>query len=109
MLQEGWLVVEVVEERVLRLCISQDGRKDDEEGEKDYHLDRWQVENSLTGGCESQPLYQAESCRRGAAGFQTCSPLPVSFVTLLLIYRSFIKLKNHKKFTDLQQLNLLCI
>ena len=74
MLQEGWLVMEVVEERVLRLCISQDGRKDDEEGEKDYHPGRRQVENSLTGGCESQPLYHAQSCRRGALAFKPVIP-----------------------------------
>ena len=58
--KEGWLVmVKVVEERVLRLSISQGGRQDDqEEGEKDYHPDRRQVEHTLTGGWEAQPLYQ---------------------------------------------------
>ena len=71
--QQSWLLVEVVEERVLGLCISQGVRKeDDKEGEKDYHPDRGQVGLTLTGGWESQPLYQADSSRR-APCFQTCT------------------------------------
>ena len=95
MVQEGWLlVVEVVKERVLRLSISQGGRQDDQEdGEKDYHPGRRQVEHTLTGGWESQPLYQAASCR-----FQTCTPLPVSFVILLLFHQSFRLIIDKKAF-----------
>ena len=65
MMQQSWLMVELVEERVLGLCISQDGRKKDgkEEGENDDHPDRRQVGLTLTGGWEAQPLYQAHSSR----------------------------------------------
>ena len=99
MVQESWLVVvEVVKERVLRLSISQGGRQDDQEdGEKDYHPGRRQVEHTLTGGWEAQPLYQAGSCRC-APGFQTCTPLPVSFVILLLFHQSFRLIIDKKAF-----------
>ena len=72
------LVVEVVEQRVLGLGITEDSRKENKKnGEKDHHPDRGQVEHSLTGDQAPQLLYQEHRSRlalrrRRGSGFQTC-------------------------------------
>ena len=99
MVQQSWLLVEVVEERVLGLCISQGGRKeDDKEGEKDYHPDRGQVGLTLTGGWESQPLYQADSSRRAPAFKSVQSPAGEFRHTANVSSKLFSKFEDENNF-----------
>ena len=72
-------MVEVVEQRVLGLGITEDSRKDDkEEGKKDHHADRGQVEHSLTGDQAPQLLYQEQGAGSLSAAAVVLAFKPVS-------------------------------
>ena len=71
-------MVEVVEQRVLGLGVAEDSRKENKNREKDHHLDRGQVEHSLTGDQAPQLLYQEQGAGSLSAAAVVLAFKPVS-------------------------------
>ena len=77
--EQSRLVVEVVEQRVLGLGITEDSRKENKKKwEKDHHRNRGQVEHSLTGDEAPQLLYQEQGAGSLSAAAVVLAFKPVS-------------------------------